>query len=53
VIILDAKILGGIQLIGALVAGYLSWQVREWSVLILALLFLITAVHHLAEKKHK
>jgi hypothetical protein len=51
---IDAKTLGIVQLIGAVVAGYLGWQDASWGVLILAIVLLVTAGHHLTEetKKH-
>ncbi len=47
---MDAKTLGWIQLIGALVAGWFGWQAGRWDSLVLALVFLIMAYHHLTEK---
>jgi len=44
------KVLGGIQLVGAVIAGFLGWQNQDWGVLVLAIVFLATAFHHLTEK---
>jgi hypothetical protein len=52
---MEANIRGWILIIGALVAGYLAWvsnDADKWSVLILALLFLISGYHH-STSKHK
>jgi hypothetical protein len=50
---MDSKVLGGIQLVGALIAGWVGFQAQRWDSLVLALLFLVTAIHHLTEKtKH-
>jgi len=40
-----------IQLIGALIAGYFGYSDGNWGIVVLALVFLIMAVHHFQEKK--
>ena len=49
----DAKTLGWIQIVGALISGYIAYMNEGWEVVILALLFLITGIHHVMEKKKK
>jgi len=44
------KVLGAIQSICAIVAGYFGWQTKSWGLLILALALIITAIHHLTEE---
>ena len=49
---MNPKTLGVLQLIGAIITGYLGFTDNlKWGELILALVILITAVHHLGEKK--
>ena len=50
---MNPKTLGVIQLIGAIIAGYLGYAAGDWAALILAILFLITSFHHLSEKRKK
>jgi len=44
--------MGWVQLIGSLIAGYFGYQDSNWGVLTLALVLLITSVHHFTSKKH-
>jgi len=51
---MEAKVRGWLLIIGAIVAGYFSWtnpDVDKWAVMILALLALISGIHHIG--KHK
>jgi hypothetical protein len=48
---MDSKTRGWIYIIGALVAGWLGWQARDWAILILSLLFLLTGYHHAMQRK--
>lgn len=50
---MDAKALGVIQLIGAVIAGYFGIQNKDWGVLALAIVVLIMAHHHFTEKPAK
>jgi hypothetical protein len=49
---MEPKVLGTIQIVGAVVAGWIGLQAQRWDSLVLALLFAITGIHHLMEK-HK
>jgi hypothetical protein len=49
----DAKTLGWIQIVGSVLSGILAYQNEGWEVLILAVLFLITGIHHVMEKKKR
>jgi len=46
---MNAKLLGGVQLVGALIAGWFAWQGARWDSLVLALVFLIMSIHHFQE----
>ncbi|MBW2970440.1 hypothetical protein KY309_02000 [Candidatus Woesearchaeota archaeon] len=46
---MQPKVLGGIQVIGGLIAGYFGWG--DWAIVVLALLFIIMGIHHFTEKK--
>jgi len=48
---LEPKTLGWIQLIGALLAGWFGWQGQRWDSVVLAVVFLIMAYHHLTERR--
>ena len=50
-VIMDAKTVAWIQLIGAVVAGWMSWQAQDWPVLILAVVFLAMSINGLSGKK--
>ena len=50
---MEAKVRGWLAIIGALVAGYLAWIGNtKWSLIVLALLLLISGYHHITTK-HK
>jgi len=51
VICMDRKVRGGLYLIGGLVAGWMGWQAKDWTDVILSVLFLVSAWHHLMDKK--
>ena len=48
---MDRKVRGGLYLIGGLVAGWMGWQAKDWTDVILSVLFLVSAWHHLMDKK--
>ncbi len=50
---MEAKILGAVQLIGAIIAVILAYMnMSFWSVIVFALIFVITAIHHFTEEAH-
>ncbi len=46
---MNAKTLGWIQIVGALIGGWFGWQEMDWGALTFALLFLLMGIHHLKE----
>ena len=48
---MEPKILGIIQLVGALIAGWFGWQAKRWDTLVLALVFIVMAIHRFMEKR--
>lgn len=49
----DPKTLGVVQLLGALFGAWFGWQAQRWDSVVFAVVFLVMAVHHLAEKGAK
>jgi len=48
---MDRKNLALVQLVGALIAGYLAYQVQRWDTVVLAVVFLIMAHGNYSGKK--
>ena len=48
---LDRPTLGWLQIIGAVISGWMSWQVQDWAVFILAVLFLLAGINKTSKKK--
>ena len=50
---IDAKTLGWIKIVGAVVAGWLGWRAvpSDWGVVVLALVILIAGLSHAFGKK--
>ncbi|MFC1685537.1 hypothetical protein ACFLZZ_00780 [Nanoarchaeota archaeon] len=48
---IEYKTMGWLQLIGAVVAGFFGYQDSNWGVLTLAIVLLLTSIHHLTTKK--
>ncbi len=49
---MESKTRGWIYVVGALVAGWFAWSGNDkWSLLVLALLFLVSGWHHAFGKK--
>lgn len=47
---MEAKILGAVQLIGAILAVILAYMnMSFWAVIVFALIFVITGIHHFTE----
>jgi len=46
---MESKTLGVIQLIGALLSGYLGYTDGNWGVVVIAVVLLVMSVHHLTE----
>ena len=46
---MDSKVLGAVQLIGALLSGYMGYSDGNWSVVIIAVVLLVMAVNHFME----
>jgi len=51
-VFMDSKTLGTVQLVGAVIAGWIGYQNMRWDSIVLALVFVISAIHHYMEKSH-
>jgi len=48
---IDSKMMGWIQVVGAIVSGWFGYQSLDYGVLVLAVVVLTMGVHHLYKKK--
>jgi len=46
---MEAKVLGGIQLIGGLIAGWMGFNGGDWGVVIISIVLILMAIHHFME----